>query len=111
MKRFKYAFEGGKILLKKDPNFTYHLICGLVVLILAIIFQVNQFEWLFLILATFLVWTTEAINTAIEFTVDLVTDKYHPLAKYAKDIAAFSVLISSVFAIIVACIIFIPKII
>nr|MBU5841602.1 diacylglycerol kinase family protein [Vibrio cholerae O1] len=33
------------------------------------------------------------LNTAIEYVVDLLTVEYHDLAKYAKDIAAFSVLI------------------
>ena len=40
-------------------------------------------------------------NSAIEATVDLVTDKYHPLAKFAKDIAAGAVLITTIMAIIV----------
>ena len=31
-----------------------------------------------------LVIIAEMINTAIEATVDLITDKYHPLAKIAK---------------------------
>ncbi|SFV50813.1 hypothetical protein MNB_SM-5-1204 [hydrothermal vent metagenome] len=36
----------------------------------------------------------EAMNTAVEKVVDLVTDEYHILAKHAKDIAAFGVLLS-----------------
>jgi len=36
----------------------------------------------------------ETMNTAVEKVVDLVTDEYHILAKQAKDIAAFGVLLS-----------------
>ncbi len=31
---------------------------------------------------------TEMINTAVEKTVDMVTQEYNPLAKIAKDVAA-----------------------
>ena len=47
-----------------------------------------------------LVLTLEAVNTAIECVVDLVTSDYHELAKQAKDIAAFSVMVVSIFALI-----------
>ncbi|MDI1802039.1 diacylglycerol kinase, partial [Staphylococcus aureus] len=43
-----------------------------------------------------------------EYVVDLVTVEYHDLAKYAKDIAAFSVLIVSILAFIIGLIVFLP---
>lgn len=43
----------------------------------------------------------ETMNTAIERTVDLITEDYHPLAKTAKDIAAAAVLIYAVTAAVV----------
>ena len=52
----------------------------------------------------------EFINTIFETIVDMVTDyKFHPLAKKAKDIAAGAVLVTGIFAVIVAAIIFLPK--
>jgi undecaprenol kinase len=53
----------------------------------------------------------EYLNTAIEYTVDLMTDKHHLLAKHAKDCAAAGMLIFSVFASIISTIIFLPEII
>jgi diacylglycerol kinase (ATP) len=47
------------------------------------------------------VFVTEMFNTALEFTVDLVTSEYHPLAKLAKDVAAGAVLVTSVAALAV----------
>jgi diacylglycerol kinase len=35
----------------------------------------------------------EAVNTAIETLVDLVSPEFHPLAKKAKDVAAGAVLL------------------
>lgn len=53
---------------------------------------------------------TEAINTAIEFDVDLSSPKYHPYAKDSKDVAAGAVLIAGIASSIIGLIIFIPKI-
>lgn len=107
--RFKHAFEGGWTLLKKDRNFFMHLLAGFGAILLGFICQINTLEWLFIITAIVLVWLTEALNTAIEYTVDLVTTDYHIDAKRAKDIAAFSVLLASIFALIIGAIIFLPK--
>ena len=57
-----------------------------------------------------MVSATEMINTSIEAVVDLETQKYHPLAKIAKDTASSATLIFSITAFIGALIIFLPKI-
>ncbi|UTW69942.1 diacylglycerol kinase family protein [Anaerobacillus sp. HL2] len=48
----------------------------------------------------------EAMNTAIERVVDLITEEYHPLAKIAKDVSAGAVLIFSFFAVLIGVLIF-----
>ena len=53
----------------------------------------------------------EMINTAIEKLCDVVHLEQHPLIKKVKDIAAGAVLVSAVFSLITAAIIFLPKII
>lgn len=98
-------------ILKKDYNFLYHLIVGVFVLVVSYFLNLNYFEWLWILLAIFIVLITEVINTAIEYVVDLYTLEHHILAKNAKDTAAFAVLLASFFAIIVSCIILLPKII
>lgn len=70
----------------------------------------SAIEWLFILLAIFLVLTLEAVNTAIECVVDLVTMDYHELAKQAKDIAAFSVMLVSIFALITGLVVFLSHI-
>ncbi|SDJ54743.1 undecaprenol kinase/diacylglycerol kinase (ATP) [Jeotgalicoccus aerolatus] len=78
--------------------------------VIFICFAVNitAVEWLFIITAIFLVLITEILNSAIEYTVDLVTGDYHILARYAKDIAAAAVLFSSLYAVIAGMIILLP---
>ena len=50
----------------------------------------------------------EMVNTAIEKTVDLVTDDYHIYAKIAKNVAAGAVLMAAIFSVIIGGIIFFP---
>lgn len=46
------------------------------------------------------------INTAIEKTVDMITEEYHPFARVIKDISAGAVLVSSINALIVGYLLF-----
>lgn len=101
MKRFKYALDGLKILIQKDYKFLLHVFAMIVAIVFGLVLNINRIEWIFILIAIALVLTVEALNTAIEYVVDLVTVEYHDLAKYAKDIAAFSVLIDSILAFII----------
>ena len=80
------------------------------VLIAAFILKVNGIEFCVLILTIGSVWCAEAMNSAVERTVDLVTAEKKPLAKAAKDLAAGAVLILAAGSVIIGCIIFLPKI-
>jgi len=110
MNRFKYALQGMLTLLKKDHKFLLHLIIAIIVIICGFIVNITITEWFFIIFAIGLVLAFEAINTAVELVVDLVTSDYHILAKNAKDIAAFSVCLVSIVAFIIGIIIFCPYI-
>jgi len=63
-----------------------------------LILDVSTAEWIILVLTIGLGLVIELINTSIEFTVDLITDQYHLLAKYAKDTAAAAMLIYAITA-------------
>ncbi|MEO1559693.1 MAG: diacylglycerol kinase family protein, partial [Cyanobacteria bacterium J06632_19] len=56
-----------------------------------------------------LVLALELLNTAVESVVDLtVEQKYHELAKIAKDCAAGAVLVSALVALLVAAMLILP---
>ena len=80
------------------------------VIIAAIIFKINAFEFCILILTIGFVWFAEAMNSAVERVVDLVTLDKKPLAKAAKDLAAGAVLISAISSVFIGLFIFLPKI-
>ena len=110
IKSFKYAFRGLGFALG-DYNFLIHIPSALVVLLTAWFFEVNSVEWLFLISAIFGVWVCEILNTSIELLTDMVSPDFHVMAGKIKDLAAGAVLLTTIYAILVACIIFIPYLI
>ncbi len=59
-------------------------------------FEVTRNQYAILIALCALVMSLEAVNTAIEKTVDLVTDEKNELARIAKDSSAGAVLISAI---------------
>ena len=56
-----------------------------------------------------MVLATELINTVTELAVDLLTQRYHPMAKLAKDAGAGAVLITALASVAVGVAIFGPR--
>ncbi len=108
---FRYALEGLIHALREGRNFRIQALFGILVLTLAWIFGFNRFEWALLLFTISLVLTAELLNTVTELVVDLaVKEKMLPKAKTAKDVSAASVLLISIFAVIVGLVLFIPHI-
>ncbi len=106
---FKHAFEGLITALKTQPNFRIHLFFSLGALVLGLLLHISGIQWTIIAFTIAGGLAVELINTAIEFTVDLLTDQYHVLAKYAKDTAAAAMLVYAVGSVAVALLIFLPK--
>lgn len=108
-KSFKYAFEGIHHAFKFEQNLSVHIIVGIIVIITGLFVKLSLNEWAILTVVMTMVIALEMINTSLEAMVDLVTDKFHPLAKIVKDCASGAVLIMTIGAIVTGLIIFIPK--
>ena len=108
----EFAITGIITAFKEERNMRKHMISAILAIIAGTVFRISVTEWLFLLLAIFLVITFEIINSAIENVVDLASN-YHfsMLAKNAKEMAAGAVLIISGYAVLTGLIIFVPKII
>ena len=107
----KNCLDGISYVTKSEKNFKREIALGIISLILSYILKIDKIEFIIVLTMICLVLTTEIINTAIERAVDLVTKEYHELARIAKDVSAGSVLVTSIFALIIGIIIFMPKII
>ena len=102
------AFRGIGVLLATQSNARVHLGCTAIVLLAAWACDLLLIEWVMIVLAIGGVWAAEGMNTAIEFTVDLVSPEHNELAGKAKDVAAGAVLIVSLTAIVVGLCVFVP---
>lgn len=109
IKSFAYAFKGIATLFTSQPNARIHGVTLSLVVVAGLYFKIERVEWLAITLISALVLSAEAMNTAVEFVVDLVSPDYHPLAGKAKDVAAAAVLLAAFGAIIIGLIIFLPK--
>lgn len=103
---FKYAFKGIFDLFKTQINARIHAFFMILVIAGGFFFNISTTEWIICILAIAMVLAAEAVNTALEYVVDLVSPDYHELAGKAKDVAAAAVLILAIAAAIIGCIIF-----
>nr|WP_240614531.1 diacylglycerol kinase family protein [Herpetosiphon llansteffanensis] len=106
---FGYAFRGIWILIRSQRNAQIHCLALVVVAIAGWLLKISANEWLAVILISVVVLALEAVNTAIESVVDLVSPSYHPLAGRAKDVAAGAVLIAAIGALMIAAIIVWPR--
>ena len=110
LKSFKFAFNGIRILFVKEHNAWIHLAAALSVIIVGIGFKISISEWVAVIFAIGLVFTSEAINTSIEKLSDFVSPEKQKSIKEVKDLAAAGVLISSITALLIGLFVFLPKI-
>ena len=113
--RFKFslqnAFEGIKITLRTQRNLRIHIIVGLLIISVSFLLKIDLLEFVLILLTVMIVLVTEILNTAIEFTIDLVSPQYNQLAKKVKDISAAAVLVSASFAILIGLFILGPRLI
>ncbi|MCB8933205.1 MAG: diacylglycerol kinase [Fimbriimonadaceae bacterium] len=97
----RVATSGLVYTFKTQRHMRFHLYVVLIVMLLGVFFNLGLREMLVLLFTISLVLVAEMFNSAIEATVDLVQPNYHPLAKFAKDIAAGAVLITTIIAVVV----------
>lgn len=102
----RYAAKGIGYLLRQEPNMILHGMATFLVVCAAVIRNLNKAEWCLVILATGMVWTAEAFNTAVEKLCDLYTSSFHPQIKVIKDVAAGAVLLAAICSLIIGIIVF-----
>ncbi len=98
---FRVALSGLVFTFKTQRHMRFHLYVVLTVVLLGLLINLPLREMLVLLFTISLVLVAEMFNSAIEAIVDLVSPNYSPLAKFAKDIAAGAVLITTIIALVV----------
>ncbi len=106
---FKYAIKGAWMLIKNEASIQVQLIVATVITIAGFYFHISTTEWIAQTLAIGLVMSIEGLNTAAEEIANFVHPDFHNKIGYIKDVAAGAVFFSAIAAIVIACLIYIPK--
>jgi len=110
VKSVGYAFKGMLILIKTEASIKIQIFIAIIVTIAGFYFDISRTEWLIQISMIGLVMSIEGVNTAVEYIADFIHPDHHPKIGLIKDIAAGAVFIASIVAVIVAFIIYLPKV-
>lgn len=101
-----YAVKGFLLAVREERNLRIHLAAVSVVCAYGLIGGLTRLEWCAIVFCCSLVIGTELLNSAIERAGDRITAKRDTMIGKAKDMAAGSVLVSAVGAIISGVVIF-----
>lgn len=107
---FKFALKGILIFINEERHALVHAIATMIAVSAGIYYHISNAEWIMIVIACAMVWTSEFFNSCIERIVDIISPQRNAKAGAIKDMAAGAVLIASIAAFIIALIIFIPKI-
>lgn len=106
---FGYACSGVQYAFQTQRNFRIHALMATVALSLAGFLRLSGLEIALIGLTISVVMGLELLNTAVEAVVDLtVGNRYHDLARVAKDCAAGAVLLAAAASVFVAAILILP---
>ncbi|MCY2980232.1 MAG: diacylglycerol kinase family protein [Planctomycetota bacterium] len=111
IRSFRFAIRGICRLVSSQHNAWIHAAATLLVVVAGAVLQVSTNDWCWIIVATTMVWTAEALNTSLEFLADAACPDIHPLVRDAKDVSAGAVLISAMGATMIGTIVFWPYVV
>jgi diacylglycerol kinase (ATP) len=106
---FAYAWQGIRYTARSQPNWRIHLLAAVGAIVLALLLGVQPIELAVLALTIGMVLGLECLNTALEAAIDALGGQPSLAAKHAKDAAAAGVLVGAITAVVVAAVIFVPR--
>ncbi len=109
-KSIKFSLKGIWLLLKTESSIQVQFFFTVVVTIAGFVFDISMNEWLAQCLVIGLVLVAESLNTAIEKVADFIHPEYHEKIGFIKDISAGAAGFAAIISIIIAGIIYIPRI-
>ncbi|MDD3506523.1 MAG: diacylglycerol kinase [Sulfurimonas sp.] len=93
-KNTNYALKGLKDMIKTEKSFKIELTVSVILLSVIFLLEVSLVHKLLMFMSLMGMLIAEAINSAIERTVDLVTLEHHHMAGRAKDAGSAVVFLS-----------------
>ena len=106
---FCAAITGAAYVLRTQTNAQIEVALATIACVIGWSCGLSSTEWAILSLTIGLVLAMEALNTALETVVDLISPGEHPLAKRAKDVAAGAMIFAALGSIAVGIALFGPR--
>lgn len=110
IKSIGFAFKGAYLLITTEASLKVQFVIAIIITVAGLYFGLSSVEWCIQILVIALVMAVESVNTVIEEIADFIHPAHHPKIGLIKDLAAGAVFIVAIAAVVVGCIIYIPKI-
>lgn len=110
LRSLKFALKGLWLLLTTEDSIKMQFLLGVISIVIGFYFDISATEWMFQLIVWSMVLVAESANTAIEKMADFVHPDYHKKIGFIKDIAAGAPAFAAIFALIIAAIIYTPKI-
>ncbi|MCT4699440.1 diacylglycerol kinase family protein [Tenacibaculum haliotis] len=111
LRSMTFALKGMWLLITTEDSIKAQLFFGFIATILGFCFNISMNEWMLQTLVIGMVLVAEALNTAVEKVADFVHPDYHEKIGFIKDIAAGAPAFAAFTSLIIAGIIYLPKII
>jgi len=104
-----FALKGAFKLATTEHSVMVQSSIAVLLIIAGFYFEISREEWMFQTLAIGLVLSVEGLNTAVEKVADFIHPEFHKKIGFIKDIAAGAVFFAAMTAIVIGCLIYIPK--
>ncbi len=105
---FNNAIEGLIYAVKTQRNLRLHFLVAALIIFVSIYLNLSRLEILIILGAICMVFLAEIFNTAVEFTINLISKENNHMAKKIKDITAGAVFLVCIYAVVIGYLIFLP---
>ena len=110
LKSIRFALRGIWFLITTEASIQVQLVFAAIGTIMGFYFEISATEWLAQILVIGLVLVAESLNTGIEKLSDFIHEDYHQKIGFIKDVSAGAAAIAAIISLVIAGIIYVPKI-
>lgn len=110
LRSLQFSFKGMWLLITTEDSIKTQFFFAILIVIAGFYFEISAIEWMLQLLIIGLVLVAESLNTAVEKLADFVHPEYHEKIGFIKDIAAGAPGFAALISLIIAGIIYIPKI-
>ena len=111
LRSMTFALKGMWLLITTEDSIKAQLFFGFIATCLGFYFNISMTEWMIQFIVIGMVLVAEALNTAVEKIADFVHPDFHVKIGFIKDIAAGAPAFAAFTSLIIAGIIYLPKII